>query len=72
VAGAPGSKITIWKLVDDKPAPLQVVLGLSDGKNLEITSDNVHEGDMIIIAQQHGAKKKKATNSAAAAPKASS
>jgi HlyD family secretion protein len=72
VAGAPGSKITIWKLVDDKPAPLQVVLGLSDGKNLEITSDNVHEGDMIIIAQQHGVKKAKATSTATAAPKASS
>ncbi len=37
VAGAPGSKVTIWNLVAGKPVPLQVVIGLSDGKNLEIT-----------------------------------
>jgi HlyD family secretion protein len=54
VAGAPGSKVTIWKLVEGKPAPLQVVIGLSDGKNLEITSDEVHEGDQIIVAQRRG------------------
>src|SRR5208337_367199 len=30
VAGAPGSKVTIWKLVAGKPAPQQVVIGLSD------------------------------------------
>ncbi|MGA2477534.1 MAG: efflux RND transporter periplasmic adaptor subunit [Spirochaetia bacterium] len=54
VAGAPGSKVTIWKLVDGKPAPLQIVIGLSDGKNLEITSTNVQEGDMVIVAQRHG------------------
>ena len=41
VAGAPGSKVTIWKLVAGKPVPQQVVIGLSDGKNLEITSDGV-------------------------------
>jgi len=54
VAGAPGSKVTIWKLVAGKPAPQQVVIGLSDGKNLEITSDGVMEGDRIIVAQRRG------------------
>lgn len=54
VAGAPGSKVTIWKLIEGKPAPLQVVIGLSDGKNLEITSNGVNEGDPIIVAQRHG------------------
>jgi HlyD family secretion protein len=54
VAGAPGSKVTIWKLIEGKPAPLQVVIGLSDGKNLEITSEGVNEGDQIIVAQRRG------------------
>jgi hypothetical protein len=53
VAGAPGSKVTIWKLVEGKPSPLTVVIGLSDGKNLEITS-GVSEGDPIIVAQRRG------------------
>jgi HlyD family secretion protein len=54
VAGAPGSKVTIWKLVEGKPVPQQVVIGLSDGKNLEITSEGVNEGDQIIVAQRRG------------------
>ena len=54
VAGAPGSKVTIWKLTAGKPAPLQVVIGLSDGKNLEITSGGVQEGDQVIVAQRRG------------------
>ncbi|HYW84193.1 MAG TPA: efflux RND transporter periplasmic adaptor subunit, partial [Spirochaetia bacterium] len=54
VAGAPGSKVTIWKLVAGKPAPQQVVIGLSDGKNLEITSGGLNEGDRIIVAQRRG------------------
>jgi HlyD family secretion protein len=54
VSGAPGSKVTIWKLVDGKPVAQQVVIGLSDGKNLEITSDGVKEGDLVIVAQRRG------------------
>ncbi len=54
VAGAPGSKVTIWKLIEGKPVPQQVVIGLSDGKNIEITSDGVREGDEIIVAQRRG------------------
>jgi HlyD family secretion protein len=54
VAGAPGSMVTIWKLVEGKPTPLHVVIGLSDGKNLEIASGNVSEGDAIIVAQRRG------------------
>jgi HlyD family secretion protein len=54
VSGAAGSKVTVWKLVDGKPVPLQLVIGLSDAKNLEITSDGVHEGDLVIVAQRRG------------------
>jgi HlyD family secretion protein len=72
VAGAPGSKITIWKLVDGRPSSLEVVLGLSDGKNLEITSSNVGEGDRIIVSQQRGVIKKKVTTSTEIVPQESS
>jgi HlyD family secretion protein len=58
VAGAPGSKVTVWTLTGGKPAPLQVIIGLSDGKNLEITSDSLHEGDQVIVAQRRGAAAK--------------
>jgi HlyD family secretion protein len=53
VAGAPGSRVTIWKLIDGKPVAHQVVIGLSDGKNLEIT-EGVAEGDQVIVAQRRG------------------
>ena len=35
---------------------LQVVIGLSDGKNIEITSDGVQDQDQVIVAQRRGAK----------------
>jgi HlyD family secretion protein len=54
VAGAPGSKVTIWKLVEGKPVSQTVVIGLSDGKNLEITSSGVQEGDLVVVAQRRG------------------
>jgi HlyD family secretion protein len=66
VAGAPGSKVTIWKLVAGKPAPQQVVIGLSDGKNLEITSDGVKEGERIIVAQRRGGASGPSARNAAA------
>jgi HlyD family secretion protein len=62
VAGAPGSRVTIWKLVGGKPVALQVVIGISDGRNLEITSGALVEGDQVIVAQRR--------SGAAAAPAA--
>jgi HlyD family secretion protein len=67
VAGAPGSKVTIWKLLEGKPVPQQVVIGLSDGKNLEITSDGVSEGDQIIVAQRRGGGKSTSAGNSTAA-----
>ena len=51
VAGAPGSQVTLWLLRDGSPFPIQVVIGLSDGKNIEISSGNLAEGDQVIVAQ---------------------
>jgi HlyD family secretion protein len=55
VAGAPGSQVTVWLLQDGRPTPLQVVIGLTDGTNIEITSGNLQAGEPIIIAQRRGA-----------------
>ncbi|HUW42098.1 MAG TPA: efflux RND transporter periplasmic adaptor subunit [Rectinemataceae bacterium] len=63
VAGAPGSRVTIWLLRNGRPAPIQVVIGLSDGKNIEIASDNLAEGDQVIVAQYRGARRGSASGS---------
>jgi HlyD family secretion protein len=54
VAGAPGSEVTLWILLHGHPTPRQVVIGLSDGNNMEIRSGDLHEGDLVIIAQRRG------------------
>jgi HlyD family secretion protein len=67
VAGAPGSQVTIWVLQNDRPSPLPVVIGLTDGKNIEITSDNLHAGDPVIIAQRRGGSGRNAQSQGTAA-----
>lgn len=54
VAGAPGSQVTVWALRNEHPSPVQVVIGLSDGKNVEISSGDLSAGDRIIVAQRRG------------------
>jgi HlyD family secretion protein len=60
VAGAPGSTVTVWTLRDTRPTPLRVVIGLSDGANMEITSGALQAGDPLIIAQRRGASARSA------------
>jgi HlyD family secretion protein len=54
VAGAPGSLVTIWTLQNGHPAAKGIVIGLSDGKNVEIASGSLQPGDLVIIAQRRG------------------
>ena len=54
VAGAPGSTVTLWILKNGKPAPVQAVIGLSNGRNIEITGGSLAEGDRVIVAQGTG------------------
>ncbi len=61
VAGAPGSQVTVWTVQDNHPAPRRVVIGLSDGKNVEITSGDLRPGDQVIIAQYRGTGRKNAS-----------
>jgi HlyD family secretion protein len=54
LAGAPGSTVTVWVLRNGSPVPVQVVIGLTDGTNVEITGGNLQVGDQVIIAQRRG------------------
>jgi HlyD family secretion protein len=54
VAGAPGSKVLVWVLRDGKPVAAKVVIGLSDSKNMEVTSGALAEGDQLITAEGNG------------------
>ena len=60
VAGAPGSAVTVWTLQSGHPVARRVVIGLSDGKNVEITGGDLHPGDQVIIAQYRGAGRRNA------------
>ena len=71
VAGAPGSQVTMWVLRDGHPAPIQVVIGLSDGKNIEITSGDLAEGDQVIVAQYRGAPHGSSGSTSRSSPNAS-
>jgi len=61
VAGAPGSLVTVWTLQNGHPAPKSIVIGLSDGKNVEIASGSLQLGDQVIIAQRRGGGRSTAT-----------
>jgi HlyD family secretion protein len=50
VAGAPGSKVTIWVLHQGKAQPVNVIIGYSDSQNVQITSGDIHEGDKVVVA----------------------
>ena len=44
-----GAKATIWVLRDNRPQPVEVHTGISDGLRTEIVSGDLQEGDLIII-----------------------
>jgi len=54
VAGAPGSQVTVWTLNAGRPVPVPIVIGYSDGQNVEVRSGNLHAGDRVVIAQVRG------------------
>jgi HlyD family secretion protein len=51
VAGAPGSRVTVWTLQKRKPVPVPVVIGYSDGSNVEIAQGNLKAGDQVITGE---------------------
>jgi len=51
VAGAPGSHVTLWVLAKSKPVATPVVLGYSDGNNVEIAQGSLKSGDLVITSE---------------------
>jgi hypothetical protein len=46
-AGAGNTK-WLWRLVDNRPIPEQVRVGLSDGTLTEVLDGKVHAGDALV------------------------
>jgi HlyD family secretion protein len=51
VAGAQGSRSTVWVLRAGKPQMVRIVIGLSDGRNYEVLSGQLQPGDLVIVGQ---------------------
>jgi hypothetical protein len=56
--GAPGYKPgAVWVLRANKPARVSVMAGLSDGTATEVRSDDLKEGDSVIVGLDTSAQK---------------
>lgn len=51
VAGAQGSRATVWVLRAGKPQMVRIVIGISDGRNYEVLSGQLQPGDQVIVGQ---------------------
>lgn len=58
----------VWVLRDGVPSPVEVVAGLSDGTVTEITTDELKEGDEVIVGQAAASAASGTTNPFAPAP----
>jgi HlyD family secretion protein len=47
---------TIWILEDNHPKPVEVTLGISDGSYTEVISDELSEGDQVILSESNTVK----------------
>jgi len=68
VAGAPGSRVTVWSLRNNRPVPVQLVIGISDGRNVEVTSGNLKAGEPVIVAELAGSARRAAGQRSGASP----
>ncbi|MDD2700145.1 MAG: efflux RND transporter periplasmic adaptor subunit [Sideroxydans sp.] len=53
---ASSSSRTLWVLQDNKPTPVEVSIGLSDGRRTQIVSGGLQAGARVIIGTQKSAK----------------
>lgn len=51
----------LWVLEEGRPLPIQVETGISDGAYVEIKSDDLKEGDRVIISEEAGSTKGRAS-----------
>ncbi len=63
-AGGQASRGRIWLLVDGKPQPVDVRVGLTDGSMSEIAGEGIVEGRDVIVGMQGGARPAAAPKSA--------
>jgi len=54
----------LWVLEEGRPLPVQVETGITDGAYVEIKSDDLKEGDRVIIGEEAGSTKGRASASA--------
>ncbi len=52
--GAPSTSRNVWILVDGKPKPAAIKIGISDGSSTEVTEGELTEGALIIVGQSGG------------------
>jgi hypothetical protein len=45
--------VTVWVLRNGQPAPVRIVIGASDNKNVEVRS-GLQEGEQVIVAALRG------------------
>jgi HlyD family secretion protein len=67
VAGAPGSRVVVWVLREGRPQPIQTTIGMSDERNIEITSNELKIGDEVVVAERSGAAARRSSGTASAA-----
>ncbi|MDQ8206439.1 efflux RND transporter periplasmic adaptor subunit [Coraliomargarita sp. SDUM461003] len=46
-----GSGSTIWILQDNRPSPIEVTIGLSNGRYTEVSGDGLNEGSEVILSE---------------------
>jgi len=49
-------KRTVWVLQDNKPVPIEVSIGLTDGRRTQVVSGGLQAGARVIIGMQKSAK----------------
>lgn len=50
-----GRWVTLYVLKDQKPAPVRVRLGITDGSTTEVIEGEIQEGQQVIVAMSNGA-----------------
>ena len=51
---ATGSRRTVHRLVDGRPSPVEVEVGLSDGTRTEVKGTGLAEGDPLVVDVESG------------------
>jgi HlyD family secretion protein len=52
--GGPSNSRTVWILVDGKPRPASIKIGISDGSSTEVLEGELTEGALVIVGQSGG------------------